>query len=166
MKIAPLFASIDISASGMSAQRRKLNAIASNIANVETTRTENGQPYQRKIVVTKEAKESLPFSDVLAVRDDRLVTTNPLHINTVLDPVNNTDPASGVASEQTVQKKNPYRLVYDPDHPDADASGYVRYPNINIVVEMVDMITASRAYEANAMAIESAKTMAKKALEI
>ncbi len=166
MKIAPLFASIDISASGMSAQRRKLNAIASNIANVETTRTENGQPYRRKIVITKETKESLPFREMLTMRDDRLVTTNPLHIKTVLNPVNGTDPASGVTSDETVQSKNPYRLVYDPDHPDADANGYVRYPNINIVVEMVDMITASRSYEANAMAIESAKTMAKKALEI
>lgn len=166
MKIAPLFVSIDISASGMSAQRRKLNAIASNIANAETTRTENGQPYRRKIVVTKEAKESLPFNEMLTMQDDRLVTTNPSHIKTVLDPVNRTDPASGVKSDETVQKKNPYRLVYDPDHPDADANGYVRYPNINVVVEMVDMITASRSYEANAMAIESAKTMAKKALEI
>ncbi len=166
MKIAPLFSSIDISASGMSAQRRKLNAIASNIANAETTRTQNGRPYQRKIVVTKEVKESTPFNEMLAMQDDRLVTTDPSHIKTVLDPVNSADPASGVTSDETLQKKNPYRLVYDPDHPDADANGYVRYPNINIVVEMVDMITASRAYEANAMAIESAKTMAKKALEI
>ena len=166
MKIAPLFASIDISASGMSAQRRKLNAVASNIANVETTRTENGRPYRRKIVVTKEAKESFPFNEMLAMRDDRLVTTDPSHIQTVLEPVDRADPASGVTSEETDQKKNPYRLVYNPDHPDADANGYVRYPNINIVVEMVDMITASRTYEANAMAIESAKTMAKKALEI
>ena len=166
MKIAPLFASIDISASGMSAQRRKLTAIASNIANVETTRTENGQPYRRKIVVTKEVKESIPFSQMLALQDDRLVTTDPSHIKTVLDPVNSSDPVSEVTSKETVQKNNPYRLVYDPDHPDANADGYVRYPNINIVVEMVDMITASRSYEANAMAIESAKTMAKKALEI
>ena len=166
MKIAPLFASIDISASGMSAQRKRLTAIASNSANVETTRTENGQPYRRKIVVTKETKEGLPFGKMLAEEDDRLVVTNPGHIRTVLDPVNGSDPASGVRSEETVQKNNPYRLVYDPDHPDANANGYVRYPNINIVVEMVDMITASREYEANAMAIESAKTMAKKALEI
>ncbi len=166
MKITPLFASIDISASGMSAQRRKLTAIASNIANAETTRTENGQPYRRKIVVTREVSAGAPFSDLLATEDDRLVVTNPSHIRTVVDPVNGTNPEAKVVARETVQQKNPYRLVYDPDHPDADANGYVRYPNINIVVEMVDMIAASRTYEANAMAIESAKTMAKKALEI
>ncbi len=166
MKIMPLFASMDISASGMSAQRVKLTAIASNIANAETTRMENGQPYRRKIVVTRQVGSSTPFSDLLSAEDDRLVVTNPAHIKTVLDPVNGTNPEAEVVAKETVQQKNPYRLVYDPDHPDSDANGYVRYPNINIVVEMVDMIAASRTYEANAMAIESAKTMAKKALKI
>lgn len=128
------FSSIDISASGLFAQRTRLDAIANNIANATTTRTEKGGPYKRQEVVFK------------SIMDDSI--------------------PGGVSVEQVVESQEPPKMVYDPGHPDADTNGIVAMPNVNIVEEMVDMMTATRAYEANITAINSAKSMVQKALEI
>lgn len=129
------FSAIDVSASGLSAQRRRLDAIAENIANAETTRTESGGPYRRRQVVFEE------------------VATRELGRQGVRVSAVQEDPRSP-------------HLVYRPGHPDADANGYVAMPNVNLVEEMVDMISATRSYEANATALNATKAMARKALEL
>jgi len=166
MTIRKIMSAFDISASGMRAQRQRMNAIAMNLANLETTRTENGEPYRRRIVTMQADGNSSTFSQVLSKIRHRLFGTHPRHIRTVESNLTQEQPALPVKAEVQVAQQNAFRLVYDPDHPDADANGYVRYPNINVVTEMVDMIAASRNYEANATALEANKTMAKKALEI
>lgn len=130
------FSSMDISASGLFAQRTRLDTIAKNIANVSTTRTENGGPYRRQEVLLK------------ARSNDQQST------------------AGGVDVESIVESNEPAKVVYDPGNPDANAEGMVSMPNVNIMDEMVDMISATRAYEANIQAINAVKTMAAKALEI
>lgn len=132
------FSSLDISASGLSAQRIRMDVIATNIANANATRTAQGGPYKRQEVV-------------FAARMDQA----GLDADTV-----------GVDVPQIVTDPTPPRQVYDPGHPDADARGYVLMPNVNVVQEMVDMISATRAYEANVTAMNATKSMAAKALEI
>lgn len=137
---------MNISASGMTAQRLRLDIISQNIANVNTTRDENGNVYRRKTVVFSE-KDVTPFSDVLMKT-----------AGTAGDGVKVTQIAEDTASEM--------RKVYDPSHPDADEDGYVTYPNVNVVQEMTDMIDASRSYEANVTAFNATKSMAMKGLEV
>ena len=134
------------SASGMTAQRLRMDIISQNIANVSTTRDENGNPYVRKEVVVAE-KDVSAFGDVLA----RTTGTagNGVKVTQIKDDT-----------------KTEMRKVYDPSHPDADEDGYVTYPNVNIVQEMTDMIDASRSYEANVTAFNASKNMALKALEL
>jgi len=140
------FNGMNISASGMTAQRLRLDIISQNIANVNTTRDENGNPYRRKTVVFAE-KDMTPFGDIL------LRTAGKA--------------GSGVKVTKIVEDtETELRKVYDPSHPDADEEGYVSYPNVNIVHEMTDMIDASRAYEANVTAFNATKSMAMKGLEI
>ncbi len=123
--------SFDISASGLTAQRARLDLIASNIANVETTRTSEGGPYKR-------------LQSVFAARN------NP----------------GGVEMIGAVADAREARRIYQPGHPDADANGFVAYPNVNIVEEMVDLVSATRSYEANAAAFNAAKGMAQRALDL
>ncbi len=162
--IESLFTALNISASGLSAQRKKLDAIASNIANANTTRTADGTPYKRKIAVF-ESQQIPAFEKVLRDSRTKLEITDRRHfpfkkIVRVLS--NDTEGVTArVQDDQT-----DYRRVYDPDHPDADAEGYVYYPNINMVSEMVEMISASRSYEANLTSIETAKRIANEALNI
>lgn len=137
-----IFSSIEISASGLAAERLRMDVISNNIANVNTTRTASGGPYQRQEVS-------------LAARGDSFVI-----------PGLTTGMANGVEVASITEDTSPPKLVYDPGHPDADPLGYVRMPNVNIVKEMVDMISATRAYEANVTAIEAAKGMVQRALEI
>jgi flagellar basal-body rod protein FlgC len=137
--------SLDISASGLSAQRIRMNLISSNLANVNTTRTENGEPYKRKDAVFEAVQEN-DFADVLNERLDAAV--------------------SGVKVAGIIEDEKPFIEKYDPGHPDADENGYVRFPNVNIVEEMVNMISASRSFEANATAISATKDMAGAALRI
>jgi len=148
MNIERFFNGLDISASGLSAQRKKMNAIASNIANAETTRTEEGGPYVRKIVLMREQSPDT-FDSVLNA--ESLSAQSP-------------DITSVTTEEKT--DPSPFKLVYDPSHPDANEQGYVELPNVNVVNEMVDMISATRSYEANVTAINAAKSMAKDSLEI
>ncbi|MEN6358098.1 MAG: flagellar basal body rod protein FlgC [Armatimonadota bacterium] len=129
----------DISASGIFAQRTRMDAIANNIANADSTRTEEGGPYRRQTVTFK------------AVYDDA---------------VGNQVVPSGVKVDSVQESPTDYRTVYDPGHPDADANGYVRMPNVNVVEEMVDMISATRAYEANVTALNAAKQMTSSAIDI
>jgi flagellar basal-body rod protein FlgC len=165
MKVEKLFASFNISAAGLSAQRKRMTVIAENIANVETTRTENGTPYRRKIVLLR-AEPSENFNLILRRETMALRTTSGKHIpSSSFSLVEKDFTISGVRAE-VVEDRSPYRLVYNPEHPDADEEGYVHMPNVNIVVEMVEMISATRAYEANVTAFNASKNIAKDALEI
>ena len=142
------FDAMDINATGLTAQRLRMDVISENIANVSTTRTAQGGPYKRKTVVFQEIKDGSPFAEVLK------------------DSVRRVNQGYGVRVHQIVEDEFPGPLQYDPSHPDADAEGYVRMPNINIVEEMVNMISASRSYEANVTAMNSTKAMINKTLEL
>ncbi len=134
-----LFKVLDIAASGMTAERFRLDVISQNLANSDTTRTEEGGPYRRKTVIFQEA---------------------------LSESTNGSKNFGGVKVSSIVEDPTPFRLVYDPNHPDADAEGYVSYPNVNVLREMVDMMSAQRAYEMNAAVVNSAKSMYNSALGI
>lgn len=149
-----MFGAIDAAASGMTAERLRMDVISNNIANVNTTRTAAGGAYRRQVVVFEpRAAESGAFAQMLAGS-----------VKKRTDGQGNAGDGVRVVSIQG--DPTPGRMVYDPGHPDANANGYVELPNLNIVTEMVDMITASRAYEANVTSINAAKSMAMKALDI
>ncbi|MEC9443341.1 MAG: flagellar basal body rod protein FlgC [Myxococcota bacterium] len=132
----------EVSASGLRTQRARMNVISSNLANAETTRTANGGPYLRKQVVLR----AQPMQSFDA------------HLEGAVHGVQ----VQGVQEDT----QTPTQRVYDPGHPDADGAGYVELPNVNVLEEMVDMITASRSYEANATAFDTLKSMAQRALQI
>jgi flagellar basal-body rod protein FlgC len=134
--------SLNISGSGLSAQKLRMDILAQNITNAETTRTENGGPYLKKAVVFTEQSPS--FDAILR----------------------NKQTPGGVTVSDIIQNPDAVKRIYDPDHPDADAEGYVMMPNISATEEMVDLISASRSYEANITAFNAVKYMATKALEI
>ncbi|OBZ16875.1 MULTISPECIES: flagellar basal body rod protein FlgC [Bacillales] len=140
----------DISASALSAQRLRMDVISSNIANAETTRGSfvNGQfqPYKRKMVVMEPMQQS--FSSMLSQQ------------------LNGNSAAQGVKVTRIKEDQSPNKLIYNPTHPDADAKGYVNMPNVDVTKEMVDMIAATRSYEANVTALNATKSMFVKALEI
>lgn len=140
------FDAINTSSAALSAQRLRMNLISGNLANLNTTRTNAGGPYRRKEAVFATQPLSSSFEKILADRQNR-------HLSTVR--------VVGV-----VEDRNPPVMKYDPSHPDADQNGYVAMPNINLMEEMVNMISASRSYEANVTALKAAKDMALKALEI
>jgi flagellar basal-body rod protein FlgC len=137
--------SLSISATGLSAQRLRMNLISSNMANANTTRTESGEPYRRKDVVF-EAATPKDFKDTLDAELGKA--------------------GHGVNVAGIIEDNKPFVQKYDPGHPDADENGYIRLPNVNIVEEMVNMISASRSFEANATAVRTTKDMAGMALEI
>ncbi len=141
-----MFDAIDIAASGLSAQRLRMDVTAENLANAQTTRGQGGGAYQRKSVVLQEADGG--FGEQLAVA------------------VGSGDGPAGVEAVAIVPDTTPLRRLYDPGHPDADADGYVEMPNVNSVTEMVDLIDASRAYEANVTAMQTAKAAFSKTLEL
>lgn len=145
-----MFTAFNINASGMTAQRYRMDVISENVANANTTRTENGTPYRRKVVTFEEkgAGAGASFSSIFNERRSNYVG-NGVKVTSV--------------QEDTVTEMN---MVYDPSHPDADENGYVTYPNVNIVTEMTNLIDASRSYEANATAFSASKSMALKGLEI
>jgi flagellar basal-body rod protein FlgC len=165
MNIDRFFSGLNISAFGLSAQRKKMNAIASNIANAETTRTEEGGPYTRKLVLMHEQSQG-SFASSLQAESFNLDATNDDHFSSSrLGGTEMHSSISGVTAEETTDS-SPFKMVYDPSHPDANEDGYVQMPNVNVVNEMVDMISATRSYEANVTAINASKTMAKDSLEI
>lgn len=139
------FKAMDISSSGLSAQRLRMNVLSANLANAQSTRGDDGGPYKRRDVVFAATPVTNPFEDYLSGdgQDLRKVQVVDVHKDT----------------------KAP-RRVYDPSHPDADAEGFVDMPNVQVMTEMVNMIAATRAFEANATALNDSKQMAMKALEI
>ena len=139
-----VFRGMRISSSGLTAERLRMDTIASNIANATTTRGEDGQPYIRKIAV---------FQENLQQELDKTTGTYK-------------DSFKGVKAVGIVDDDSPLRRVYDPSHPDADVDGYVTMPNVNIMNEMADMIASTRAYEANVNSMNAIKNMFSKALEI
>ena len=141
-----LFGAIDISGSGLSAERLRMDVTAENLANAQSTAGADGQPYRRKEVVLRQAGGG--FETAL---------TSAMGSGT---------PARGVEVVAIAEDQAPNRMVYDPGHPDADAEGYVSMPNVDPVTEMVDLIAASRAYEANVTAMQTAKTMFSKTLDL
>ncbi len=144
-----VFSAFDISASGMTAQRTRLDVISQNIANVNSTRDADGNIYKRKTVVFQE-KAYYSF-------DDALTSATGMYGKV----------GNGVKIRQISEDTDTEgRMVYDPSNPDADENGYVTYPNVNTVTEMTNMIDASRSYEANVTAFNAAKNMALKALEV
>jgi len=161
-----IFDTINISATGLSAQRRKLTAIAGNIANVDTTRTDEGGPYKRRRVVMLEAPKMTKFSSMLEMEKSRLRRTDLKHMLESEPRPNELFVGSGVMTQAIREEPLKPRLVLDPNHPDAREDGYVVFPDINVVTEMVDMIAASRAYEANATVMSAAKDMVNRSLDI
>ena len=139
--------SIDISASALTAERLRMDIISKNVANVNTTRTSDGTPYRRQVVVFQEGGNNVPFS--------RFLTSELNKFN-----------KKGVKVTSIIEDKSSFKQIYDPMHPDANEKGYVEMPNVDIMVEMVNMISATRAYEANVTSINSTKSMAMKALDI
>ncbi|CAB1059727.1 Flagellar basal-body rod protein FlgC [Olavius sp. associated proteobacterium Delta 1] len=140
------FDALNTSSAALSAQRLRMNLISGNLANVNTTRTNQGGPYRRKEAVFAAQPLNQSFKRILADRQNNTIST--------------------VKVARVVEDRNPPVLKYDPQHPDADAKGYVAMPNINLMEEMVNMISATRGYEANVTALKAAKDMALKALEI
>lgn len=147
-----MFDALDVSASGLTAQRYRMDIISENVANANTTRTENGTPYRRK-VVTFEAKgpDGQSFSSVLGKSSATLA-------GAIGDGVRITSIRGDYSSD--------FKKVYDPSHPDADENGYVFYPNVDTITEMTNLIDASRAYEANATVIDGTKSMLQTGLSI
>jgi flagellar basal-body rod protein FlgC len=164
MNLDRVFGGLNISSRGLSAQRQRMNVIAENLANAETSKTGQGGPYRRKIVQLK-AKGVHVFSSLIRQATVPMATTSAGHFAgggmTWQD-----DSSAAAVDAREVEDASAPRKVYDPSHPDADANGYVAMPNVNIVTEMVNMISASRAFEANVVAVSAAKTMAKDSLEI
>lgn len=167
MKIGGNYFSFDICSSGLSLQRRRMELIAQNIANSETTSTANGQPYQRQFL--RITQDDVSFNNTMASETNKIKmnTTNSNHISSaqVEAPRPGQEKSNGLDSE-TLFDDSPGEMVYIPGHPDANDQGYVNMPNVNIITEMVDMISATRNYEANLTALNSAKQMAKDTLEI
>jgi len=161
-----ILSAIEISSRGLSVQRAKMNTVAQNIANAETTETDEGGPYRRKRVVVNEEKIEGSFNSMIREAGLRLARTNQQHIGSRLHRARKNVEYSSVTGKEITDPDSSFRLVYDPSHPKADEEGYVKMPDIEIVNEMVDMIAASRAYEANTVAISTAKKMAKDALDI
>lgn len=161
-----LFNSIEISATGMTLQRQKMDVVSQNIANVDTTRTDKGGPYRRRRVMVAAAEEAVPFKNMISKSRTELARTNPGHLHGTVKSRQETIDVAQAEGKEVEDPASSYRLIHDPGHPDADEKGFVKMPDIEIINEMVDMISASRAYEANTTAVLAAKEMAKNALSI
>jgi flagellar basal-body rod protein FlgC len=144
-----MFDGLEISASGLTAERMRMDVVAQNLANAQTTRGADGQPYRRQEVVLQERTPTSGFGAALAGAMGGRTGT-----------------PGGVQVAQIAKDQTPLKRVYDPGHPDADANGYVQMPNVDSVSEMVDLISAQRAYEANVTAMQAAKQMFSKTLEL
>lgn len=134
--------SFEISASGLKAQRKRMDIISSNLANIETTRTAKGGPYRRKMVVMSTRQPAGSFNNILSSE------------------------VEGVQVDDIVEDKSPFKKVFNPAHPDANDKGYLLKPNVDLIVETTNMLIARRTFEANIAAIKAARQMALKALEI
>jgi flagellar basal-body rod protein FlgC len=140
-----MFKGIDISASGLTAQRLRMDTISSNISNAETTRDEDGNTYRRKVPIFRQKLDNQMGKGSVSSVDSN---------------------SAGVEVDEIAEDQSPFRLEFRPNHPDANEEGYVELPNVSVMTEMVNMIDASRAYEANIQAISNYKSMANSALNI
>ena len=161
-----LLNAMKISATGLNAHRTKMNLIAENLANVDTTRTEEGGPYRRKMVIF-EGESIDKFKSILEKKEERKqlgrIEFSPIEF----EDEKKEDSGSGVKADRIVKSQENFRIVYNPAHPDADpVTGYVAMPNVDHLTEMADMIVAKRSYEANVTAMSNTKSMILKALEI
>lgn len=138
--------SLNIGGSALTAQKLRMDIISQNIANASTTRTENGGPYRRKMVVFSKGEQKTPFENILNAASGENI--------------------SGVVVSGIIEDPEDLKPVFDPSHPDADVNGYVMMPNVDTVKEMIDMMSATRSYEASVTALNATKLMAAKALEI
>ena len=168
MPMIGLFSGLNISATGLRAQRVRQNVIASNLANAETTRTPEGGPYKRQSVVLSTGHDEKEFRAVFPQEQLEGWNTQKEHLRIPGDrfPIVKENIGTGVKVDAIEEDGSDARLVYDPTHPDANTEGYVAYPNINVVKEMTDMISATRAYEANVTAASMTKSMLAKAMEL
>jgi flagellar basal-body rod protein FlgC len=141
-----VFSAMNVAATGMTAQQLRMDVISENIANANTTRTEDGTAYRRKTVVFQE-KSTTSFDNIL-------------------NGYMNQYQPNGVKMTQIVEDQSDLRLVYEPDNPDANEDGYVEYPNVDTVTEMTNLIDSSRAYEASATSFDAAKSIAMKGIEL
>ena len=164
--MAGILNAIQLSSQGLSIQRAKMNTVAKNIANAETTKTDDGGPYERQRVVVNEDKVKGSFNTHLKRAGMELQRTNSGHIGSRAKTIKGNAEFSSVEMNVVEDPESGFKVVHDPSHPDADAEGYVKYPDIEIVNEMVDMMSAARAYEANTVAISTAKKMAEESLDI
>lgn len=164
--MSQLFSSLNISASGLSVFRRKMNIAAENMANAETTKTESGGPYKRKTLQIVGKNVPTTFSNELKTAAIKMAQTSTAHMPGKSVPRYNGTQVSYAESRERVDPNQNVRMVYDPSHPDADEEGFVAMPDIDPLVEMVNMMTASRAYEANITSIQAVKDMSKRALDI
>lgn len=142
-----LIRSMDVSASALTAQRLRMDIIANNVANMSTTRTDQGGPYRRQSVTFREKHPGTQFGDFLGQARDR-------------------GTGEGVEVHRIVHDNAPARRVFDPTHPDADQEGFVLMPNVDVVTEMTDLVSARRAYEASVTVLNATKAMAQRALDI
>ncbi|EGV1298491.1 flagellar basal body rod protein FlgC [Campylobacter jejuni] len=154
----------DISGYGLSAQRFRMNVISSNIANANTTRTAEGGPYRRREVIFKATDFDKLLNEQINKDNNFLKYENPL--NDSSSPEEAKPAIQSVVVDKVVRDDKDFRMKYDPSHPDANAEGYVAYPNVNPVIEMADLIEATRAYQANVSAFTSAKTIAQSAIDL
>ncbi|ECL6414325.1 flagellar basal body rod protein FlgC [Campylobacter coli] len=154
----------DISGYGLSAQRFRMNVISSNIANANTTRTAEGGPYRRREVIFKATDFDKLLNEQINKDNNFLKYENPL--NDPSSPEEAKPAVQSVVVDKVVRDDKDFRMKYDPSHPDANAQGYVAYPNVNPVIEMADLIEATRAYQANVSAFTSAKTIAQSAIDL
>ena len=164
--ISSLFNAIDIASSGIAVQRTRVNTISENIANAQTTRTEDGTPYRRKIPVVQTGDPNMKFSDIFHKNQLKMEQTENSHMEDKPFKELQKCNLTGVHVSEIVEDQSPYKMVYDPHHPDANEEGYVSMPNVNIVQEMTDLISATRTFEANVTTLNSSKDMIRKALKI
>jgi flagellar basal-body rod protein FlgC len=149
----PLFTSLAISSSGLSAQRIRMDVVAQNLANAETTHTPDGGPYQRHVVMLE------------ATQPETIVSTQTTN-GMLPSPIQMTNDAGGVRVTSIGTDKSAGAMVYDPAHPDADKNGYVHMPNVSMTDELMDLMNSRRLYEANATVFQVARAMLHKAIDI
>ncbi|EHL16625.1 flagellar basal-body rod protein FlgC [Peptoanaerobacter stomatis] len=143
-----IFSSMNINATALTAERARMDIISKNIANAQTTRTKNGLPYRRQVAVFAEADGNMSS------------------FNAILNNKRHKKDKGGVELVGVVEDKSDFKMKYDPGHPDADENGYVKMSNVDLITEMVDMISSQRSYEASATAVNTSKAMLQKAVEI
>lgn len=141
-----VFSSMNINATALTAERTRMDIISKNIANANTTRTKSGLPYKRQVAIFKEAEGNESFSSILQNKRAK--------------------DSGGVELVGVKEDNSQFKLKYDPGHPDADENGYVKMPNVDLITEMVDLISAQRSYEASATAVTTSKALLQKAIEI